>query len=78
VSEEKFMAKKKPRVDHSFVFFDVVYEDGTRSSRRKVAMADLEVGDEGARTVIMAQDAKIAQMSDRHRGAIKTLIRSAS
>ena len=35
------MAKKKPRVDDSFVFFDVIYEDGTRSSRRKVASADL-------------------------------------
>ena len=76
--EEQLMAKKKPHFDHSFVFFDVVYEDGTRSSRRKVAMADLEVGDEGARTVIMAQDTKIAQMSDRHRGTIKTLVRSAS
>ncbi len=31
------MAKKKPRVDDSVILFDVIYEDGTRSSRRKVA-----------------------------------------
>ena len=35
------MTKKKPRVDDSFILFDVVYEDGTRSSRRRVAAADL-------------------------------------
>ncbi len=35
------MAKKKPRIDDSVILFDVIYEDGTRSSRRKVAAADL-------------------------------------
>lgn len=70
------MAKKKARVDDSFVLFDVIYEDGTKSSRRKVASNDLEDGDDGAKTVIMAQDTKIAQMSSNHRGAIKTIARS--
>jgi hypothetical protein len=72
------MAMKKPRVDDSFVLFDVIYEDGTRSSRRKVASVELGDGDDGAKTAIMAQDTKIAEKSDRHRGTIKTLNRSPS
>ena len=72
------MAKKKPRVDDSFVLFDVIYEDGTKSSRRKVASVDLEDGEEGAKTSIMAQDTKIAEKSDNHRGPIKTIVRSPS
>jgi hypothetical protein len=73
------MAKKKPRVDDSFVLFDVIYEDGTRSSRRKVASADLAEfdGDDQARTVIMAQDRDISMKSGNHRGPIKTVARSA-
>ena len=72
------MAKKKPRVDDSFVLFDVIYEDGTKSSRRKVASADLADfdGDDHAKAVIMAQDREIAKKSDRHRGSIKTITRS--
>ena len=74
------MAKKKPRVDDSFVLFDVVYEDGTRSSRRRVASADLAEfdGDTHAKTVIMDQDRKIAAKSGHDRGAIKSIIRSAA
>jgi hypothetical protein len=57
------MVKKKPRVDDSFVLFDVIYEDGTRSSRRKVAASDLadSDGDDHAKTLIMAQDREIAR-----------------
>ena len=74
------MARKKPRVDESFVLFDVIYEDGTRSSRRKVAAGDLadSDGDDHARTVIMAQDREIASKSGHHRGPIKTITRSPS
>ena len=72
------MAKKKPRVDESFVLFDVIYEDGTRSSRRKVASADLAEfdGDDHAKAVIMAQDREIAKMSGNQRGTVKTITRS--
>jgi hypothetical protein len=72
------MAKKKPRIDDSFVLFDVVYEDGTKSSRRKVAASELEDshGDEAAKTVIMTQDTKIAEKSSNRRGPIKTIVRS--
>ena len=57
------MAKKKSRTDESYVFFDIIYEDGARSSRRKVSAAELAEGDgdDHAKTVIMAQDRKIAE-----------------
>ena len=72
------MAKKKPRIDDSFILFDVIYEDGTRSSRRKVAAVDLADfgGDDHARTLIMAQDREIAKMSGNQRGTVKIITRS--
>jgi len=72
------MAKKKLRVDESFVLFDVVYEDGTRSSRRRIAAADLSrfEPDADARTMIMTQDRKIAEMSGNDRGPIRSITRS--
>jgi hypothetical protein len=71
------MAKKKPRIDDSVILFDV-YEDGTRSSRRKVAASDLAdfSGDDHAKTLIMAQDREIAKMSGNQRGTVKTITRS--
>ena len=73
------MAKKKQKLDDSTVLFDVVYEDGTKSSRRRVAAADLdphENDDASAKTIIMTQDRKIAEMSGIPRGAIKSISRS--
>jgi hypothetical protein len=72
------MAKKKPRVDDSFVLFDVIYEDGTRSSRRKVAASDLidSAEDDHAKSLIMAQDREIAKKSGNQRGTVKTITRS--
>ncbi len=72
------MAKKKPRVDDSVILFDVIYEDGTKSSRRKVAASDLadSDGDDHAKTLIMAQDREIAKMSGNQRGTVKTITRS--
>ena len=71
------MARKKA-TDNAFVFFDVVYEDGARSSNRKVPSGELLGldGDLPARTILEAEDDKIAQMSGRSRGPIKTLARS--
>jgi len=72
------MAKKKPKVAEGFLFFDVIYEDGTKSSRRKVSAAEIEdMGEAHARTVIMDQDRKVAEMSGNSRGAIKSIARSA-
>jgi hypothetical protein len=73
------MAKKKTKVDDTTVLFDVVYEDGTKSSRRRVASAELdphENDDASAKTIIMAQDQKIAAMSGNPRGPIKSSARS--
>ncbi len=71
------MAMKR-RVSTSFVMFDVVYEDGTRSSNRKVAaglLAGID-GDEPARGTIEAQDREIAAASGRPRSNVKAITRS--
>jgi len=71
------MGKKKEKAIQGFVMFDVVYEDGTRSSRRKIAAADIaEHGDGHAKTMIMDQDRKIAEVSGNSRGAIQSIMRS--
>ena len=71
-------SKRKSQADDSYVMFDVVYEDGTRSSHRRVPVSDLSRAemDAHAKTVIMTQDRKIAEVSGRDRGAIRTIMRS--
>ena len=72
------MARKKQPVESGFVLYDVTYEDGTRTSNRKVAAAELDALDleASARTAIEAQDRKIAEMSGRSRGPIKSISRA--
>ncbi len=73
------MARRTKKANESgFVLFDVLYEDGTRTSNRKVPSAELGGldGDAPARAIIEAQDRKIAEMSGRPRGPIKSLVRS--
>lgn len=72
------MPKKKPRIDDSFVLFDVIYEDGRKSSRRRVAAAELSDTDRDAdaKTIIMTQDRAIAEMSGQERGAIRSITKS--
>ena len=72
------MAKKRQQVANGFVLFDVLYEDGTQSSNRKVPAADLggRDGDAPARTFIEMQDRKISEVSGMSRGRIKTIVRS--
>ena len=68
----------KSRASTSHVMFDVVYEDGTRSSNRKVAasaLAGLD-GDEPARGIVEAQDREIAAASGRPRSDVKSIVRS--
>ena len=70
--------KKKQPVDSAFVLFDVLYEDGARTSNRKVPgtlIGGLD-GDEPARGFIEEQDRKIAEMSGNPRGPIKSITRS--
>ena len=73
------MAKKKVKVIEGFVMFDVIYEDGARSSRRKISANDIaEFGDAHARTAIMDQDREIAAKSGSSRGSIRSISRSSS
>ena len=68
----------KSRALTSFVMFDVVYEDGTLSSNRKVSasmLAGLD-GDEPAREIVEAQDREIAAASGRPRSDVKSIVRS--
>jgi hypothetical protein len=60
------------------VSFDVVYEDGSRASNRRVPMEILGGldGDEPARTLIEEQDEAIAQKSGRPRSPIQSLTRT--
>lgn len=72
------MARRRPSNNAEFVMFDVVYEDGSRSSNRRVPSAELGGldGDSVAKTIIEAQDQKIAEQSGRAPRDIKTITRS--
>jgi hypothetical protein len=73
------MARPKRRIDSSFILFDVAYEDGARTSNRRVPSAEIDPyqGDAAVRAYIEAQDRKIAEMSGISRGRIKSVVRSA-
>jgi hypothetical protein len=69
---------KKPSPRAEFVLFDVVYEDGSQKSNRKVpaeVLGGLD-GDEPAKTSIMEQDQAIAERSGVPPLQIKTIRRS--
>ncbi len=68
----------KSRSATSVVMFDVAYQDGTRSSNRKVPASLLTGldGDEPAREFIESQDRDIAAASGRPRSDVKSIIRS--
>ncbi len=69
-------ARTKKKVSE-FTLFDVVYEDGSRTSNRKVPAVELTGSDpDGAvKAFIEAQDRKIAEASGILRGTIKTILR---
>ena len=69
---------KKPTARSEFVMFDVIYEDGSQRSNRKVEshlLGGLD-GDEPARTAIMDQDRAISEKSGLPPLQIKTIKRS--
>jgi len=72
------MAKKQQARPSGFVLFDVVYEDGTQTSNRKVPAGELGGldGDAPARTIIESQDQRIGEMSGSRRSRIKSIARS--
>jgi hypothetical protein len=68
----------KKRTETAFVMFDVVYADGSLSSRRRVpnaALGSLD-GDDPAKAIIEQQDRDIADASGRPRVTIKSIVRS--
>jgi len=76
---ENAMGRKKPPVVTGVASFNVVYQDGTLSSHRKIPLAELEGADDEedtAKAIIEAQDRKIAALSGKTRGPIKTIARS--
>lgn len=74
------MAKgnKKSTSESEFLMFNVLYEDGAQTSNRKVARSELsgfaEDDEDIIRRSIEAQDAKIAAISGKPRGPIKSII----
>jgi hypothetical protein len=65
--------------DRGSVLFDMVFEDGSRASNRRVPMEILGGldGDEPARALIEQQEAEIAQKAGRPPRAIQNLTRAA-
>jgi hypothetical protein len=72
------MARKKVKPEAEFVLFDVVYEDGTRRSNRRVASAELQGpdGDEAARWIIAAEDRRLGELAGQPRPNIESVKRS--
>lgn len=69
---------RKPTARAEFVMFDVVYEDGSQRSNRKVdasLLGGLD-GDEPARAAIAEQDQAISEKSGLPPLAIKSVKRS--
>jgi len=71
------MPKKHP-LANGFVLFDVLYEDGTQTSNRRVPAAELGGldGDLPAKAIVEMQDRKIGEMSGIPRARIKFITRS--
>ena len=68
----------KPTKRTEFVLFDVIYEDGSQRSNRRVpgdALGGLD-GDEPARTIIEQQDREIAERSGQIPLQIKSIQRA--
>ena len=71
---------RKPATRAEFTLFDVVYEDGTQRSNRRVPSEVLggQDGDAPARSVIEEQDRLIAEKSGSPALVIKSIHRSGS
>jgi hypothetical protein len=69
------MARKSKPAENEFVLYNVVYEDGSLSSNRKLPNADIDPYDRdgSVRTLLERQDQKIAEASGKSRGPIKSV-----
>ncbi len=71
------MAKKKPNTSAEFVLVNVLYEDGSQRSNRKVPAGELTGFDDEAdiQRIIEEQDRKIAEMSGQPLAPIQSISR---
>ncbi|MCK6454242.1 MAG: hypothetical protein L6R19_25830 [Alphaproteobacteria bacterium] len=72
------MASKRTRAgDSAYALYNIHYEDGTRSSNRKVPLTEIDKlkEDASAREILEAQDRRIAALSGRPPRAIKSVDR---
>ena len=69
---------RKPGLNSEFVMFDVVYEDGSQRSNRKVPRTLTEGldGDKPAHEFLIEQDRDIAEKSGRPPLKIKSIARA--
>jgi hypothetical protein len=69
---------RKPGLNSEFVMFDVVYEDGSQRSNRKVprALTGGIDGDKPAHGFLIEQDREIAEKSGKPPLKIKNITRS--
>ena len=68
---------RKKTADSDFIVFNVVYQDGSLSSNRKIPKGEIDIfePDASAKAILEAQDRKIAALSGRPRGPIKSISR---
>lgn len=69
---------KKRSASTDFVLFDVFYEDGSRSSNRRIPASELDGPDADARVreIIEEQDSRISEKSGKARLNVKSVVRS--
>jgi hypothetical protein len=72
--------KKSKPIESGYALFDVLYEDGSRTSNRRVPRASLGGldADEAVRKILEEQDNAIAAKAGRARLQIKQITRSAA
>ena len=70
--------RSDPRRVEEFILFDVLYEDGSRTSNRKVPGSELSGvdGDLPAKAYIEGLDRQIAEISGKPRSPIKSVTRT--
>ena len=71
---------RKPGLNSEFVMFDVLYEDGTQRSNRKVprTLTGGLDGDKPAHGFLIEQDRDIAEISGRAASKITSITRSSA
>jgi hypothetical protein len=75
--EKKMAKKKQTNASDEFILVDVVYEDGSQRSNRKIPTSELTGFDDDVdiECIIEEQDRKIAELSGQPRGPIKSITR---